>query len=114
MEHLPALHPSSIPSGAVAVIFSSIRTPEYEDEYQLAAGQMEDLASRQKGYLHFMALRADNHFGIAISYWSDMQSAKNWRDNKEHARVREMGRDKFYSSYSIQICVVEHDYSWSK
>jgi heme-degrading monooxygenase HmoA len=90
-----------------AVIFSSLRS-DNTDGYDEAATRMVELASRQPGFLGVESVREE--LGITISYWSDLESIKNWKANAEHLEVQRMGRKTWYSNYKTRIALVERDY----
>ena len=98
--------------GCVAVIFTAWRTGEDEGGYMEAAGEMEELAARQSGYLGVDSARGDVGKGITVSYWQDDASAKAWRDNAQHAVIRAQGRTKWYSRYTLHVARVERGYKW--
>jgi heme-degrading monooxygenase HmoA len=90
-----------------AVIFSSLRNADIEG-YARTAARMMELATEQPGFLGVEAVRED--LGITVSYWSDLQSIKQWKANAEHRLAQQMGMDKWYSSYKTRIALVERDY----
>lgn len=93
-----------------AVIFTSVPTSETEG-YADTAERMVELASEQPGYLGIESARSD--VGITVSYWRDLESIKNWKKNAEHLLAQKNGREKWYSSYTTRIALVERDYSVS-
>ena len=94
-----------------AVIFTSINTENVED-YSEMAERMVELASEQEGFLGIESAR--NAVGITVSYWKDLASIKNWKENAEHTFARELGRKKWYQSYKTRIAKVERDYGFEK
>jgi heme-degrading monooxygenase HmoA len=52
--------------------------------------------------------------GITVSYWADDAAAIAWRDNPDHAAIRESGRALWYDSYSVNVARVERAYSWAR
>lgn len=102
------------PKESIAVIFSAQRTGSDEAGYQEAAAAMGALAARQPGYLGEDHARSADGFGITVSYWRDDASARAWRDNPEHAIIRDRGRDKWYSAYSLHVARIERAYDWQK
>lgn len=92
-----------------AVIFTSLLHKESE-EYSKMADEMEQLAMQQDGYLGHEFARSG--LGIAVSYWRDLDSIKNWKKNSEHLLAQKIGREKFYSAYKTRICLVERDYEF--
>lgn len=98
----------------VAVLFSSQRTCLDSEGYAHAATRMEELAAQHRGYLGIEGARGEEGFGITISYWSDLEAAKSWKQNLEHLGAQELGRARWYQSYTVRIAIVEEDYSYSQ
>lgn len=90
-----------------AVIFTST-TQEKTDGYEDMSIKMKELAEIYPGYLGFESVRAE--IGITISYWKDLDSIKNWRNNLGHLLAQELGKKKWYKNYSIRVARVERDY----
>ncbi|WP_022666163.1 antibiotic biosynthesis monooxygenase family protein [Desulfospira joergensenii] len=90
-----------------AVIFTSIRTPG-DNGYAQMADKMVALAARQPGFLGVESARQE--IGITVSFWKDLESIQNWKENTEHREARKSGREKWYSSFRVRIAKVERDY----
>ena len=90
-----------------AVIFSSHRNTDIAG-YAETAARMVELAAQQPGFLGVESVRED--LGITVSYWSDLESIKQWKAQAEHRVAQEMGMGKWYSSYKTRIALVERDY----
>jgi heme-degrading monooxygenase HmoA len=94
-----------------AVIFTSLRT-EIDEGYDEMSKKMEVLAKQQDGYLGIESAR--NEVGITVSYWKDIASIVNWKNNLEHIIAGESGRALWYKNYQVRICKVERDYGFDK
>jgi heme-degrading monooxygenase HmoA len=90
-----------------AVIFTSQRT-DGDNGYGDMATKMVELAAQQPGYLGIESAR--ENLGITVSYWSDLESIKNWKSNIEHKQAQKSGHEKWYSSFKVRISKVERDY----
>lgn len=90
-----------------AVIFTSHRT-EGDRGYGQMADRIVKLASKQPGFLGVESARED--IGITVSYWSDLESIRQWKANAEHQEAQKLGHDKWYSSFKTRISKVERDY----
>jgi len=90
-----------------AVIFSSVRS-EVGDGYAETAARMIELATQQPGFLGVESVREE--LGITISYWSDLESIRQWKTQAEHLEAQKMGREKWYTDYKTRIARVERDY----
>jgi heme-degrading monooxygenase HmoA len=94
-----------------AVIFTNIRT-ELEEGYSEMAAKMEELASKQPGYLGHESVRQG--LGITISYWESPEAIHHWKMNSDHILAQSFGREKWYSAYKTRICKVERDYGFEQ
>lgn len=94
-----------------AVIFTSIKTDNNHD-YEAMAELMLHLAQQQDGFLGVESAR--NDIGITVSYWKDLESIKNWKDNIDHKVAQERGRQEWYKTYKTRIAKVERDYGFEK
>ncbi len=104
---------STYPHGTIAVIFMSQRTGNDDAGYQSAAAAMEMLAKAQNGYCGIDSVRNADGLGITVSYWQNDDAAIAWRDHPEHAAIRDAGRDRWYSSYSLHVANIERSYDWA-
>lgn len=89
------------------MIFTSIRTVG-DNGYGEMAKKMVELASKQSGFLGVESAREE--IGITVSYWSDLESIKNWKSNIEHLEAQRLGHEKWYASFKTRISKVERDY----
>ena len=100
--------------GEIAVIFVSQETGEDQAGYAAAAAEMVALAEQQPGYRGIDSTRDESGFGITISYWADEESAVAWRQNPEHAEIRDRGRERWYARYELFVTEVRRGYSWRR
>ena len=91
-----------------AVIFSSLQSEDTQG-YDEMTSRMQELASKQPGYLGFESAREG--LGLAVSYWKDEASMLNWKENAVHQSAQKMGRKQWYARYKVRVAKVERDYS---
>lgn len=70
---------------------------------------MRDLALTEFGCLEFHAV-TEGLNEIALSYWPDEDTIRAWKQHSDHLIAQELGREKWYESYSVQICKVNREY----
>lgn len=91
-----------------AVIFCSTKSVDLEN-YKETDEKIMKLAMEQVGFLGYESA-GDLNAGIFISYWENMESIQNWRNNSEHILAKKSGIDKWYDRFLSQICKVEHSH----
>lgn len=92
-----------------AVIFTSKRT-EGDNGYAEMSQLMDSLAKKQKGFIGVDSAR--NDIGITVSYWKNLESIKNWKQQTDHLTAQKKGRTDWYSWYNVKICKVEREYEF--
>jgi heme-degrading monooxygenase HmoA len=90
-----------------AVIFTSVRTAG-DNGYGEVADRMVTLAEQQPGFLGMESAREE--VGVTVSYWQDLDSIKQWKQNVEHLGAQKMGREQWYETFKVRIAKVERDY----
>ena len=93
----------------VAVIFTSVRTSG-DNGYAVTAARMDELAAEQPGYLGIESARNDDGFGITVSYWTDDDAARSWKQVAEHLEAQRRGRTEWYRSYTVRVATVNREY----
>jgi heme-degrading monooxygenase HmoA len=91
-----------------AVIFQA-KMKKIDDEYANVAERMRHLALSEFGCIKFSAL-TEGVNEIAISYWPNEEKILAWKRYSEHLIAQELGRERWYESYEVQICKVERQY----
>ncbi|HEY5776435.1 MAG TPA: antibiotic biosynthesis monooxygenase [Xanthomonadales bacterium] len=87
-----------------AVIFKAT-VAELDDEYSRTADRLRDLALKQYGCRDFVSF-TDGNKEIAISYWDTEQQIRDWKNDPQHRLAQARGREKWYRSFSLEICEV--------
>lgn len=87
-----------------AVIFKA-SVAEPDEDYSRMAQRLKELAFEKYGCLDFVSVTEGNK-EIAISYWETEQHILEWKNDPEHRKAQRLGQDKWYRSFSIEICEV--------
>ena len=92
----------------VVVIFRA-RTRALDDEYFRVAQRMRELALGEFGCLEFAAVTQGSD-EVALSYWEDEASVRAWKTHAEHVLAQQLGRERWYESYVVQVAQVLREY----
>ncbi len=96
------------------MIFLSGRSDADPDGYVRAAEAMGAAAAARDGYLGIDSVRDGDGAGVTISWWRDEAAALAWRDDPEHARIRDQGRAVWYDWYRVIVATVGRAYGWTR
>ena len=103
------------PSLPIACIFRSTRTDHSEADYRAWSARIEHLVGATPGYRSHVSLRDHvTRQGVTIAYFDDLESIARWRDQVDHVRAQQLGRERFYEEYVVQIAPVVREYAWPR
>lgn len=93
------------------VVIFRARVCQFDAEYSAMAAQMRALALNQFGCLDFTATTEGDR-EIAVSYWPDEASIRAWKQHTEHLEAQKLGRDRWYTSYEVDIAEIRRSYAF--
>ncbi|MBD1583740.1 antibiotic biosynthesis monooxygenase family protein [Pseudoalteromonas sp. S16_S37] len=93
-----------------AVIFKA-KTGVQDAEYSKTVGLMRDLAFSKYNCQDFIAV-TEGEQEIAISYWNSQEDIQRWHQDSQHSVAQQMGRDKWYTSYIVEVVEIKRRYSF--
>ena len=95
-----------------AVIFGfRLRTID-TTEYLKTADRLMEVARGLDGFYGEEAARVEGGLCLTVSYWSDEEAIRAWRENLEHAEARQRGKREWYESFKVRVARVEGDYGF--
>lgn len=89
----------------VVSIFRSRIRPEHEAEYQALAAEMLTIARAMPGFLTYRFFSSEDGERCSIIEFETLEALHAWRDEPRHRKAQQLGRERFYSEYSL--CVAE-------
>ena len=93
-----------------AAIFTSINAGVDHTEHYSTTDRMLELASQYDGFLGIEPARNQDGTGVAVSYWRDLETIRDWARDPEHRQAKKKGREVWYDHYMIRIARVERAY----
>jgi heme-degrading monooxygenase HmoA len=73
------------------------------------AARMRELALKEFGCLDFCAVTEGDQ-EVALSYWPDEASIHAWKQHTDHLMAQQLGRERWYASYSVEVAEVQRAY----
>jgi len=94
----------TLAAGQVVTVFRSRLRPDAIDEYEPRTAEMFALAHTMPGLVDVKSFAADDGERVTLVTFADAESQRAWREQPDHRRAQQAGRDRFYAEYSIQVC----------
>lgn len=92
------------------VVIFRAKIHSLDGEYAKVAARMRELALGQFGCLEFQSV-SEGDQEIALSYWPNEASIRAWKSHAEHALAQQLGRERWYESYIVQVAHIKRAYS---
>ena len=90
----------------IVVLFRSKLTEAAADGYGDMAAEMLARAKEMPGFIDFKSYRSDDGERISIIRWQDEVTLSHWRNDVRHRVAQQMGREKWYEYYQIEVAQV--------
>jgi heme-degrading monooxygenase HmoA len=98
----------------IVTIFRSRLRPEHADEYAATAERIHDLATRQPGFVSIKSYTAADGERVSIVTFETWETHDAWRNHPEHREAQRLGRERYYSEFSIEVGEVERQYRFPR
>ncbi len=91
----------------IVVVFRAHRTQAgLGEDYLAALRRMEDLARGMPGYISHKAYVADDGERLTLFEWQSAETLRAWAAHPDHVLTKQLGRERFYLDYHLQVCEV--------
>jgi heme-degrading monooxygenase HmoA len=84
------------------------------DEYNTTAERMLKIVNAMPGFISFREYKNRDGELLGITEWASAQALAEWRENPEHRKAQERGRQAFYAEFEITVCTPLHEYSFKQ
>lgn len=91
-----------------AVIFRATLST-MDKPYTVMAERLRQLAIDSSGCIDFVSF-TEGEREITISYWESEDDIKRWKQNSEHLIAQQLGRERWYQDYSVQVSEIKREY----
>jgi heme-degrading monooxygenase HmoA len=90
----------------IITVFRSRLTAEAVPEYMQWAKRMSDIAVTMPGYISHKGFVAEDGERLTFVEFESVELLRAWSVHPEHIEAKKLGRSRFFTEYSFQICNV--------
>ena len=90
-------------------VFRSRLRPGVRDEYVALVDRMNEIAQTMPGYISHKGYFADDGERVTIVEFEHEEGLRAWRTNPEHVAAQKLARQKYYTSYHVQVCTLDRE-----
>jgi heme-degrading monooxygenase HmoA len=75
-----------------------------EQEYGQRVAKLFEIVAAMPGFRGIRSYAAEDGERLSLIEFDSLESLAAWRDQTEHRVAQELGKQKYYSEYHLQIC----------
>ena len=95
------------------VVIFKAKVGQQDAHYSETVAQMRELAFSQYNCQDFIAVTEGDQ-EIAISYWLSEEDIRNWHRDSQHTVAQKLGREKWYTSYTVEVLEIKRHYAFAE
>ena len=93
----------------IVTVFRSRLRPGVREQYVALVEKIAAVARTMPGYISHKGFFAEDGERVTIVEFEHEKGMRAWRPNPDHIAAQKLGRTKYYTEYSIQICRLERE-----
>ena len=90
----------------IVTVFRARLRPENSDAYFKLAGELGREAETMPGFVSRKVYVAEDGERLTVVEFESWETHRAWAEHHGHRAAQKLGREKFYSEYSLQVCEV--------
>jgi heme-degrading monooxygenase HmoA len=96
----------------VVVFFKITHRPDLPvAEYEQVGARMVELVSALPGFVGMDYAEIEGG-ELVIARFESHEALAEWRNLPEHKEAQQLGRERFFAAYRIEVCDVARSYDW--
>jgi heme-degrading monooxygenase HmoA len=89
----------------VVITFRNRMAPDADPkEYEQRVGKLFAIVAAMPGFRGIRNYEGEDGEKLSLIEFDSHESLTDWRENAEHLVAQELGRQRYYSEYHLQIC----------
>jgi heme-degrading monooxygenase HmoA len=98
----------------VIVVFRITLRPDLPtDEYEATGTRMVELVSQMPGFIGMDYAEIEGG-ELLVARFESHEALAAWREEPEHRRAQELGRERFFAHYRIEVCDLARAYEYGE
>jgi len=97
----------------IVTVFRARLRPENADAYFKLAGELGKEAEVMPGYVSRKVYVAEDGERLTVVEFESWETHRAWAEHPKHRAAQKLGREQFYSEYSIQVCESQRSHEFS-
>jgi heme-degrading monooxygenase HmoA len=88
------------------------KTNANPQEYEQFINDLYHLAKQIPGFISVSGYTAENGDRVHLEYFTTQEALEQWRNLPDHLHMQQLGRERFYETYTAQVCTLVHQITY--
>lgn len=88
------------------ILFRSKLTEQAGEDYKALDAELEKMVQENPGFIAAKAFTAADGERLTVVWWRDEASLTEWRNLIRHREAQDLGRQKWYQYYTVEVAQV--------
>ena len=98
----------------VVVLFRSVLREAAGADYDAMAADMLARARAMPGFIDFASFATPGGEHLSVIHFESQEALRAWSDDLRHAVAQQLGRDKWYESFHVEVAEVVRSYDFRR
>jgi heme-degrading monooxygenase HmoA len=96
------------------ILFRSKFTEQAGEDYRTMDAELEKLVQENPGFIAAKSYTSADGERLTVVWWRDEESLTEWRNLMRHREAQEIGRQKWYEYYNVEVARVTRSKSFER
>lgn len=94
------------------ILFRSKLTEQAGEDYRSMDAELEKMVHENPGFIAAKSYTAGDGERLTVVWWRDEASLTEWRNLMRHREAQEIGRQRWYEYYNVEVAQVTRSKSF--
>jgi heme-degrading monooxygenase HmoA len=87
----------------LVILFFARHTDQAGEDYNAMDRELSELVKDAPGFQGVKSFKAEDGEHLAVVWWRDEETLRQWRDQTRHRVAQETGRERWYQYYRMEV-----------
>lgn len=93
-------------------VFHTRLNPGAEAEAEVLGARMYEIATSMPGFVSYREFQGADGESVSLVEFTCAETLAAWRNHPEHLQAQQIGQERLFSEYRVQVCVIEREYAF--
>jgi len=93
-------------------VFHTRLNPGAGPEAEALGTRMYEIATSMPGFVSYREFQGADGESVSLVEFASPETLAAWRNHPEHLQAQQIGQQRLFSEYRVQVCAIEREYAF--